>query len=145
VIFTKFDHVHVVSTDIDKSVDFYTNVLGFYLQRRTVVNGTLELAYVGLGETLLEIHRPPRGSSEIPAGANRPFGLTVSDMDAALAYLQEKGVEVVETRDGWTFIGRHALIKDPCGISIELREWKGGDGPTNFDWQPTLPNVTRLA
>ena len=32
--FTSIDHVHVPSTDMDASVDFYTRILGFYLSRQ---------------------------------------------------------------------------------------------------------------
>lgn len=143
-MFTQIDHVHVIATDIDKSVEFYTKVLGFYLSRRLTMNGR-DTAYVGLGDVLLELHPPPRGTTEIPAGALRPLGLTVSNMDDAVAHLREHGVEVMEIRDGWTFVGRHATMKDPSGLVIELREWYAPDGPRNRDWQPARSDIVRTA
>jgi glyoxylase I family protein len=143
-MFTQVDHVHVTTTDLDKSIDFYTQVLGFYLSRRIEMNGR-QSAYVGLGDVMLELSPPPRGSSEIPPGAVKPFALTVTDMDAALAHLRAHGVEIVEERDAWTFSGRHAAIKDPCGIVIELRQWFAPDGPHNRDWRPARADITRLA
>ena len=31
---TGIDHVHVTTFDMDRSIDFYTNVLGFHFLRR---------------------------------------------------------------------------------------------------------------
>src|SRR6266545_2578257 len=98
-MFTQIDHVHVVAKNMDESVEFYTKVLGFYLSRRITMNGR-DTAYVGLGNVMLELHPPPRDSEEIPAGAVRPLGITVSNMDEAIAHLRKHGVEVMEQRDG---------------------------------------------
>jgi catechol 2,3-dioxygenase-like lactoylglutathione lyase family enzyme len=143
-VITQIDHIHVVTTDMEKSLDFYINTLGFYMARRISMNGR-DQAYVGLGDILLELHPPPRGATEIPAGASRPFGLTVANMDETLAYLRDKGVEVLEEREGWTFYGKHATIKDPSGIVIELRQWYENDGPNNPDWQPRRDDIVRTA
>ena len=46
----RVDHAHIVVQDMDKSIDFYTRVLGFRLVRRVQFgpdDGRRELAYVG--------------------------------------------------------------------------------------------------
>lgn len=142
MFFTSIDHVHVPSIDMDKSVDFYTRILGFYLSRRLTMNGR-DTAFVGLGDMLLEVH--PARDGVVAPGASRQFGLSVSNMDEALAHLKQHGIEPIEQRDAWTFWGRHAAIADPSGIVIELREWTDGDGPHNAAWQPRRDDIVRTA
>ena len=124
-------HVIYPVTDFDKSLDFLTNMMGFYLQQR----GTT--TYVGIADTLFELSRRPAP----PPDAERPttylLGVVVDDLDAALADLMAKGVEV--TRPIWkarTFYGRQAVIQDPGGPQLALREYRAPDGPHYTGWQP---------
>ena len=76
-----------------------------------------------------------------PEGVERPtlylFGLAVDNLDEALKVVQVHGGEIV--RPIWnarTFWGRQAVIKDPGGQQIALREWRAPDGPHFQGWQP---------
>lgn len=145
---TGIDHVHVTATDMDKSIDFYTNLLGFHFLRRVEhgpADARRELAYVGLGDMLLEL-LPPAPGIDVIGTAARPFALTVTDVEATVADLAAKGVEVtMAPRTGFSFSGLTAAIKDPSGLTIELREWKGGDGPHYPDWQPEVEGAVRVS
>ena len=77
---TGIDHVHVTTFDMGKSIEFYTNVLGFHFLRRVEFgpeDARRELAYVGLGDILLELLPPPagrrqgRGHGAAAVGAHR--------------------------------------------------------------------------
>jgi predicted enzyme related to lactoylglutathione lyase len=123
-------HVIYPTTDFDKSLDFLTNTIGFYLQQR----GTT--TYVGIADTLFELSRRP-----VDPAAERPttylLGLVVDDLDAAISDLTAKGIEV--TREIWkarTFYGRQAVIQDPGGPQLALREYREPDGPHFMGWQP---------
>ena len=144
---TRIDHVHVVATDMDKSIAFYTDILGFRLVRRVQSgpqDARRELAYVGLGDVLLELLSPSQ-VAQIAGLATKPFALTVNDMAATLEELVSKGVEIVTPqRKGSFFEGLMAEIKDPSGLTIELREWHN-DGPDNLDWQPERADMVRTA
>jgi predicted enzyme related to lactoylglutathione lyase len=137
-------HIIYPVTDAEQSIAFLTNALGFYRQQRG------QTTYLGAGDTLLELVQP-RGTVAAyvaavrqiaePAGAERPvaylFGLAVDDLDAALAAVQAHGGEIV--RPPWqarTFWGRQAVIKDPGGAQIALREWRAPDGPHFPGWRP---------
>src|SRR6266536_3133803 len=143
-MFSSFSHIYHPVRDLDESVDFYVNKLGFYLLRR-YRTGDRESAYVGLGGVLLELGtaRPPE-----PSPDGQPLmglGLTVSDVDVAIADLKSKGVEVArEPFEAQTFWGRQAAIKDPNGYGISLREWQRGDGPYYDGWQPTGEGRVRI-
>ena len=61
---TGIDHVHVTTFDMTKSIEFYTNVLGFHFLRRVEFgpeDARRELAYVGPG-------RHPAGAAAPAAG-----------------------------------------------------------------------------
>ena len=124
-------HITYPTTDYDKTLDFLTNTLGGYLQQRG------STTYVGIGDTLLELSR----RETIPPDPDRPigyiFGVVVDDLDAAITDLTAKGIEV--TRPIWkarTFYGRQAVIRDPGGTQIALREYREPDGPHFMGWQP---------
>jgi predicted enzyme related to lactoylglutathione lyase len=137
-------HIIYPVIDLEKSIDFLTNALGFYLQRRG------QTTYLGAGETLLELVQVQGSVASYidavrrisqPEGAERPtvylFGVAVDDLDEALKVVEEHGGEVV--RPIWnarTFWGRQAVIKDPGGQQIALREWRAPDGPHFQGWQP---------
>ena len=142
-MFTSFSFIPLRVRDVDETIDFYTNLLGFYLLRKYVMRpGELPCAYVGLDGVLLELF--PAGSAGGSESAS--FGLNVTDLDAALAHLREKGVAVVrEQFTPRTFWGRQAGILDPSGHRISLREWRAPDGPQFMDWQPDQEGVSRLA
>ncbi len=145
---TGIDHVHVTAVDMDKSIAFYTEVLGFHFLRRVEhgpADARRELAYVGLGDTLIEF-LPPAPGVDVIGTATRPLALTVTDLEGTLADLVAKGVEVtMPLRAGFSYYGLAAAIKDPSGLTIELREWNNGDGPQFPDWQPEREDVVRTA
>ena len=120
-------HILYPVSDTEKSVEFLTTVLGCYVQRRG------RTTYAGIGDTLLEVVQKQDGAEPITLYA---VGLAVDDLDAALSELQAKGIEIV--RPAWsarTFWGRQAVIRDPGGANIALREWRAPDGPHFTGWQ----------
>ena len=58
-------------------------------------------------------------------------------MAAALGELTAKGIEI--TQPMWkarSFYGRQAVVQDPTGPQIALREYREPDGPHYTGWQP---------
>jgi predicted enzyme related to lactoylglutathione lyase len=129
--------------DLEETIRFYTEDLDFYLLRkyRFTPDG-LPMAYVGLSGVLLELFQVDEGAPVERVS----FGLTVSDLDAAIAHLRERGLEIVrENFSPRSFWGRQAGIDDPSGHGISLREWHPPDGPRYPDWQPRYEGGERLA
>jgi glyoxylase I family protein len=126
-MFKRIDHVEIVPRDMEMTVSFYTDVLGFKIRdRRKMENPPMqEIAYLELKDTLLELI-----SVENPAAASvapwqvgyRMMALEVEDMDRAVEYLKGKGLEMSK---GPVTLGKskRAEIKDPNGLSIEIRQW----------------------
>jgi lactoylglutathione lyase len=138
-----FSHIYLPTRDLEESIDFYTQKLGFKLLRKYRM-GEHPSAYVELNGILLELTHSDNTPS-VDGRSELRIGLEVPDMDAALTELKGKGVEVV--REPWaalTFWGRQAQIREPSGYLISIREWREPDGPQFKDWQPEHDNVERL-
>jgi glyoxylase I family protein len=129
-MFKRIDHIELVTADPGRAVDFYTGVLGFRVRERQRVPasalGPLELVYLELGGTTVELMCYPEADPpQREAGERlgyRMMALEVDDMDRALAYLRERGIE-----PSWGPMKRptyaRAEIRDPDGNPIELRQW----------------------
>jgi catechol 2,3-dioxygenase-like lactoylglutathione lyase family enzyme len=142
-LFASFAFIPMRVRDLEETIRFYTEDLGFYLLRkyRFVPDG-LPMAYVGLNDILLELFQVDEGA----ALERVSFGLTVSDLDAAIVHLRGRGHEIVrENFSPRSFWGRQAGIDDPSGHGISLREWHAPDGPTYPDWHPRYEGGERLA
>lgn len=130
-MFKRIDHIEVLTAAPERTIAFYVGVLGFRERERvrvpTTPSGPLELAYLELGGTMLEVMCYPEAKSIAPRSTEPRLGwqclaLEVDDMDAALAALKEKGVAAA-----WGPVKRpdyaRAEIRDPDGNPIELRQW----------------------
>jgi catechol 2,3-dioxygenase-like lactoylglutathione lyase family enzyme len=129
--------------DLDESIRFYTDNLGFHLLRKYkfTLDG-LPMAYVGLNDILIEMFEAGPGEHLNHVS----FGLTVTNLDAAMNSLRERGIPIVrENFSPRSFWGRQAGIDDPSGHGVSLREWHAPDGPSYPDWQPRYEGGERLA
>jgi catechol 2,3-dioxygenase-like lactoylglutathione lyase family enzyme len=127
---TSVSHINRAVRDLDRTIAFYTQNLGFY---------------IGLGDVLFELG-VSQDVEAATASISSRLGLTVTDLDAVVADLRSKGVEIVEEpAEMRTFNGRQAAIRDPDGYVIALREWRAPDGPHYAGWQPRHEGVVRLA
>jgi glyoxylase I family protein len=126
-MFKRIDHVEIIPTDFERSMKFYTEILGFMVKERMPVAAPplQEIAYLKLGDTVLELMRVADAAAKPEASWHvgyRMMALEVDDMDKAIEYLAGKGVPVTW---GPVTMGptKRAEIQDPDGLSIELRQW----------------------
>ncbi len=131
-MFKRIDHIELLTAAPERAVAFYTAVLGFRERERLRIpqtpSGPLDLVYLELGGTTLEVMCYPQATAPIPprSGETRLgwqcLALEVDDMDGALAALKANGVE-----PAWGPMKRpdyaRAEIRDPDGNPIELRQW----------------------
>jgi len=128
MMFRRIDHIEIVPSDPEKTVDFYQSVLGFRLNLRTPVNAPpmKEVIYLELGDTVIEVisAENPAAKSELSWQVGyRAIALEVDSMKEAVDYLRSKGVRMSrDPVDLGTSI--RAELQDPDGLVIELREWK---------------------
>lgn len=126
-MFVRIDHVEIIPQDFERSLKFYQEVIGFKLEQRMELNfgPVKEIAYLKLGDGVIEIINfdNPGPAAAGPSISYCGMALEVQSMDAAIADLKEKGVDVVW---GPMDLGGsiRAEIRDPDGLTIELREWQ---------------------
>jgi catechol 2,3-dioxygenase-like lactoylglutathione lyase family enzyme len=122
----RLNHVGIYVKDFDESMRFYTQTMGFH-EAFTVKdpNGKPVLAYLQITQdTFLEL---------APSTAERPVGLShigiwPQDMNAAVAALRERGVQVNDPRTGLTKTSITSII-DPNGVRLELVDFLPGSLP----------------
>ena len=112
--------------DLDRSIAFYTEVLGMQLLRRQdYPDGRFTLAFVGYGsedsEAVLELtHNWDTPSYDLGNGYGH-IALAVPDAAAACAEIRTRGGRVVREagpmKHGSTII---AFVEDPDGYKVEL-------------------------
>jgi lactoylglutathione lyase len=112
--------------DLERSIDFYTSVLGMQLLRRKdYPDGKFTLAFVGYGgeadSTVIELtHNWDTGRYDIGEGFGH-IAIEVDNVYAAVEELRNRGGKVIREAGpmnaGTTII---AFIEDPDGYAIEL-------------------------
>jgi len=130
-MFNRIDHVEIVTDQLDRTEQFYTDVLGFTVKARDRIERSslgvpIDLVYLDLGGTTVELIRYD-GAAVDPAPQNEHLGyrmiaLEVDDMQKTVDYLSTKGVDIVwgpRVRETYS----RAEICDPNGYRIELRQW----------------------
>ncbi len=121
-MFRRIDHVALHVSDLERSIHFYEEHFGFKKYFQHAATGGMQIAYLKLGDTVVELTHKSDGSM-----AGFHFCLETEKFDEAVAELQKKGVEMVraphdtparEAREkGW----RRVVFRGPDGEQIELR------------------------
>jgi len=123
----RYAHTCYRVSDLDRSLAFYCDALGFELQRKMPIRDEAINAFVA-----------PPGSPDQPLeltfnhGRDEPYeigtgyghiAISTDDLDGALAQLAEKGIEPEKppysVREGGS---RLCFVRDPDGYRIELIE-----------------------
>lgn len=126
----KLDHVAFYCSNLSKSLDFYTNILGLKLKFRKIdqEHGE-EFAFLELNGGDLELltllddntyEKEPKTTIK----ANCPhIALSVENLDESIENLAEKGIKILKGPLEITGEVKWLYIKDPDLNIIELVEW----------------------
>lgn len=119
-------HTMIRVGDLDRSIKFYTEVLGMkLLRRKDYPDGKFTLAFVGYGpeseQAVIELtHNWDTASYDLGNGFGH-IALAVEDAYAACTEIKQRGGKVVREagpmKHGTTVI---AFVEDPDGYKIEL-------------------------
>jgi glyoxylase I family protein len=126
-----FEHVGIVCSNLDRTVDFYVGQLGLREVLRKPGRSGGTVAFLDAGGGMLEIVQPD-GPVKTPArqvgrdeAGMRHISLTVDDLDATYDRLVAAGVTFTEPpRNAYNteVLKKVAFCLDPDGISVELAE-----------------------
>ena len=125
--FSAIHHVAIIVSDYEASREFYVERLGLEVVRENwrPEKGDWKLDLRVNPTTELEIfapENPPARPSYPEACGLRHLAFRVSDIDAAVAELAERGIECEPVRTD-DFTGeRMTFFSDPDGLPLELHE-----------------------
>ncbi len=121
-MFKRIDHVALHVSDLDRSVDFYEKHFGFKKYFQNMAAGGMQIAYLKLGDTVLELTHRSDGSMK-----GFHFCIETESFEEAVAELKKGRVEMAraphdtaarEPREkGW----RRVVFRGPDGEQIEIR------------------------
>ncbi len=124
-------HTMIRVLDLDKSIDFYTRLLGMKLLRKQEYpSGEFTLVFVGYGdeadETVIELTH--NWGQKEPYALGEGFGhlaIGVPDITATCERLEAEGVKIPRPPGPMKHRGSViAFVEDPDGYKIELIEKK---------------------
>jgi lactoylglutathione lyase len=107
--------------DLDRSILFYTEIIGLELIERFSAGPKTEIAFLGNGETKVELLCDGTGRT-VSVGNDISWGFTVTSLEDSLSLVREKGI-VIES--GPIQPGPHVrffFIRDPDGLKVQLVE-----------------------
>jgi lactoylglutathione lyase/glyoxylase I family protein len=119
-LFLGLDHINVQTRDLENSVKFYSEVLGFTLVNRVEL-GSIKLVFLTLGGTTVELREASERVS-CQDGVVDHFTLRVSDIFAAVEVLKSQGLELITPEPvAIESIYRYIFFfRGPSGEKIEL-------------------------
>ena len=127
-------HTMLRTGDLQRSIDFYTQVLGMQLLRqKDYPDGKFTLAFVGYGDeadnTVIELTYNWDTDSYDTGNGFGHIAIEVDDVYAAVEELRSRGGKVIREAGpmnaGTTIL---AFVEDPDGYQIELLGKKTGKG-----------------
>lgn len=124
----KLLHVRIRVSDLEHSIKWYVENLGFVLQWRTARSPQgNELAFLVLpgSDVPIELCCSPDYELAVPEDLMH-FAVGAPDLTALCAELEGKGLEIwpVNWREKFATGSRMAFITDPDGYEVELLEQK---------------------
>ena len=121
-MFKRIDHVAIHVADLERSVQFYERHFGFKHYFQHAAGSGVQIAYLKLGDTVLELTHHSDGSM-----AGFHFCLETDNFTDTVDKLQRDGVRLVRAphdtaareprENGW----RRVVFAGPDGEQIELR------------------------
>ena len=124
--FTSLAHVAIKVKDLDRSLDFYVNKLGFpEMMRLNHPDGRIWLVYLRItDDQYLEVFPEAVGDRAPGRDANgvNHICLSVDDIDSVVAQIKAAGIPLTADKKMGADYNYQAWIEDPDGNRIELMQ-----------------------
>lgn len=122
-------HICIHTPEIDKSIEFYSNIMGFHLIGRETCDFG-EYAILKLNDSRLELIQPNEQDENTfgDKGSITHIGMAVKGIDSVLEDLRAKGIPLLSDgiEDDYAPMGGLRVIQllGPSQEHINLYEWK---------------------
>ncbi|MEO6308390.1 MAG: VOC family protein [Nitrospiraceae bacterium] len=120
----KLLHTRMRVSDMEQTINFYTNILGLEVLERKVSPRGSHLAFLKVpnSEELIELTSfPPSGPVKVPEDLVH-LAFQVESLDDTIAWLNAQGVKVTDGPTQSSSGSRFIFIDAPDGYEIELIE-----------------------
>jgi lactoylglutathione lyase len=117
----KFCWSTITVKNLNESLKFYNEVLGLNVNRRFNAGPGLEIAFLGDGETKIELVCN-EGLKEVSFGQNISLGFEVNSVDEMMTFVKEKGIDIESGPFSPNPHTKFFYILDPNGLKIQLVE-----------------------
>lgn len=115
--FRKVGAVILLVSNMEKSINFYSDTLGLPIKAKSK-----DWTEFFQNDTVLALH-PARKKSKLKTGSGILVGFEVSDLGSTIRKLKEKKVKFFKRPKEEPF-GKHAIVQDPDGHLISIAEIK---------------------
>ena len=119
-------HVALIVSDYEKAREFYVDKLGFALIREVYRPAQRDhLRMLRQGDIVLELFTRPDAPARVTdpeALGLRHLAFRVENIDAAVQWLRDMGIEAEPVREDAINGGRFTFFRDPDGLPLELHE-----------------------
>lgn len=119
----KFSWCTINTTDLDKSVKFYEDIIGLALDKRFKSEPGTEIAFMGDGETKIELICYDK-TEKSDIGKDISIGFEVDSVSKKIEELSNKGIEIAERPISPNPHIEFFFILDPNGLRIQFIENK---------------------
>jgi lactoylglutathione lyase len=124
----RIHHTMLPVADLDRSIDFYTRLLGMkVMARRTDELRKLNVGHVGYGERetqpSIELHQRLGDDASVSGMAGKGhIAIHVNDLQKLCTVLENAGIDFMQPPKRGTSGNFTAWIRDPDGHALELAE-----------------------
>ena len=112
----------VTVSDLDRSLEFYQGIVGLGISRRLQAGPGVEIAFLGDGETKLELIC--HGGDKPDIGEDIAIGFTVDSVDEMMDFVAQKGIRVHSGPFEPNPHTRFFYVQDPDGLKVQFVENK---------------------
>lgn len=116
----KFCWCTISVKDLDVSVRFYQEIIGLKLSNRFKADQDIEIAFLGEGETQVELISDSKDKTQIGSGIS--LGFEVESVDEMMNFVKEKGIEIYSGPFKPNPHITYFFVKDPNGLKVQFVE-----------------------
>jgi lactoylglutathione lyase len=109
--------------DMEESLKFYQEIVGLTIDRRFKAGPGMEIAFLGDGETKLELIHDSN-IEEVNLGKDISLGFQVNAVDEMITFVKGKGLEIHSGPFQPNPNTKYFFVLDPNGLKIQFVEAK---------------------
>ena len=117
----KFCWSTISVNNLEESLDFYQKIVGLTLNRRFKADENTEIAFLGNGETKLELIDNSE-NNDVNFGEDISLGFEIDSLEDKMNYLEKNGIDIISGPIQPNPNIKFFFTKDPNGLRIQFVE-----------------------